>query len=248
MALLSGPHQNMIGIRSGKSSVVVGEDPFFSNVVFLTDFDGADAATSATDFSNSAHPITFNGDAELDTSQKKFGTASLILDGTTDNVEAADHADWSFGSGEFTVECWVRFTNTSGEHVFVCHYDNTVPDRSWLLRLTGGLLAFGWSKNGADFFSSGSAWSPTVGIWYALAVDRDSSGKIRVYVNGSIHSFKDDADSAAAFHSGAAVMRIGDQADGGRDFFGRVDEVRITKGVARYAGAYTVATEAFPHS
>ncbi len=65
---------------------LVGED--FSLVSLLANFDGTDGATSSVDESENTHVLIFSGDAQLDTAQKKFGTASLLLDGTGDYVRA----------------------------------------------------------------------------------------------------------------------------------------------------------------
>ena len=59
-----------------------GGDPLFDFVVMLIHFDGADAATTATDETGNHTGFTFNDNAALDTSQMKFGTASLEVDGT----------------------------------------------------------------------------------------------------------------------------------------------------------------------
>jgi len=64
----------------------VSTDPDFDSVEFLSHFDGADAATTAVDESDNNHTIVFNAEAQLDTAQQKWGTASLLLDGSVDSV------------------------------------------------------------------------------------------------------------------------------------------------------------------
>ena len=61
----------------------------FNKVSLLLPFDGSDTATSTSDESDNSHTITFAGTAQLDTAQKKFGTASLLLDGDSDYVKSA---------------------------------------------------------------------------------------------------------------------------------------------------------------
>ena len=229
--------------------VMSNADPF-ANVVFLADFDGADAATEATDYSNSNHAITFNGDAKLTAAAPQLFNESLRLDGTGDSVEAADHEDWHFGAGEFTAECRVRFSSLAGDSALIGQWNPGANDRSWLLwKDNGNNLLFSFSTTGTNAFSSTALWAGvSISTWYALAVDRDSSGQMRVYIEGAMHS--DNITEPATLHNSGAVMRIGDQVGGGKDSFARIDEVRITKGLARYASddGYTVATEAFPKS
>ena len=54
--------------------------------------------------------ITANGDAELDTIVKKFGSASLKLDGVGDSASISTTADFGFGTGDFTIEGWFYAT------------------------------------------------------------------------------------------------------------------------------------------
>jgi len=54
-------------------------------------------------------PFTAFGDAQLSTAQKKFGTASLLLDGNGDYVQSDDSDfDFSSNSKNFTFEAWIR--------------------------------------------------------------------------------------------------------------------------------------------
>lgn len=249
MALRTGPHQNTIGIKSGRPPPLVQppSDPYFDNVVLLVDFDGADAATSAIDASNSGHILTFEAQAQLDTAQKKFGTASLLLDGSLDSVHASDSDDWNFGSGEFTIEAWGRLSSLGGgASMFISQWLPTGSQKAWLLYYASGTLHFVYTTNGATDIAISIAWSPSINTWYAVAVDRDSSGTLRIYVDGVMLTSGEMGSSV--IHNSTTDVVIGDQMPSGGDFPGWIDEVRVTKGVARYAsdGGYTVATEQFP--
>ena len=82
----------MMGAASGG----LVSDPDFASVVLLLHCNGADESTAFIDTSNSAHTITANGNAQVDTSEKKFGSGSLLLDGSNDSLSALDNIDWSF--------------------------------------------------------------------------------------------------------------------------------------------------------
>lgn len=87
----------------------------------------------------------------------------------------------------------------------------------------------------------------TTGVWYHVAADKDATGKIRLYVDGVMLGSATPANSAI-FNS-TAGLGIGAQgANGNVDMAGWLDEVRITKGVARYASdsGFTVPTAAYP--
>ncbi|HPC33867.1 MAG TPA: hypothetical protein PL061_13005, partial [Syntrophales bacterium] len=51
---------------------------------------------------------TFYGNAQIDTAQKPFGTGSLLLDGSGDYIGTVDSPDFDFGTGDFTIDFWVR--------------------------------------------------------------------------------------------------------------------------------------------
>jgi len=79
-----------------------------SNTKVLLHLDGTHGSTVITDSSGNGHNGTCVNGASLTTAQQKFGTASLILDGVNDYVSIADHADFAFGSGDFTIDKWIR--------------------------------------------------------------------------------------------------------------------------------------------
>jgi hypothetical protein len=107
-----------------------------------------------------------------------------------------------------------------------------------------------YSTNGTNFptVAGGLLDLSPLNVWYHVAVDKDAAGKIRIYVNGVMKGSATPANSA--FHNSTAVMRVGRDSNTARWFNGWIDEVRVTKGVARYAsdGGFSVPTAAFPHS
>lgn len=78
---------------TGTVTDVDDSDPDFASVVLLAGFNGDDAATTAPDESLVARTLTFARNAQLDTAEKKFDSASLLLDGAGDYVSAPDSAD-----------------------------------------------------------------------------------------------------------------------------------------------------------
>lgn len=240
------------GSASGVGAAV---DPNFSSVVLLCGFNGVDGATSSSDESSSAKTLTFVGNAQLDTAQTKFGSASLLLDGTGDRVTAADSIDWQLGStnsAPWTVEAWVRWNvlDANNRGIMGQSFTGTL---GWTLTgsSTIGELNFSLSNSGSayDVSITTSGASMTTGVWYHVAADKDSSGKIRLYVDGVMRGSSTPANSA--INNSTTQLAIGAQSsDGVADMNGWLDEVRITKGVARYASdsGFTVPTAAYPRS
>lgn len=69
--------------------------------------------------------------------------------------------------------------------------------------------------------------------WYHLAVDRDSSGNLRLHIDGAM-AHKATGVAGALFNSTASLL-IGARSGPSLYWNGHIDEVRVTKGVARYA-------------
>jgi hypothetical protein len=223
-------------------------DPSFASVVLLSGFNGADAATSATDEAT-AKTITFVGNAQLDTAQLKFGSASLLLDGTGDYLTLADSPDWDFGSGQFTVECWVRFNSIPADTALLSQWDTSGGNCAWWLNYNSSSgLGFNFMDSSITFRSVAGAWTASTATWYHVAVDRDASGVIRLYVDGVM---KGSGSNPQVFRGSFNPLSIGRLQHTSTMYLdGWLDEVRITKGVARYASdsGYTVPTAAFPRS
>jgi hypothetical protein len=220
-------------------------DPNFSNVVLLYGFDGP----AYSDESGKGHSTSgSSASAVLDTSIIKFGNGSLSLPNAW--AQWADDADFEFGSGDFTIEGWFRFTAVeSGFHAFASKYNASSNQRSWLWYYDGsGNMVFGVSTNGSAVTNIVStAWTPTAATWCFLAASR-ASGTLKIFVDGS------QIASVASTHnlfSGTAPLRLGGLESSGTVsslFNGNVDEFRITKGVGRYTANFTPPTAAFPRS
>lgn len=222
-------------------------DPFFSNVVFLSGFNGADGATSAVDDSNSAHTITFQADAQLDTAERRFGTASLLLDGTGDFVEIADSEDFNFAAGDFTIEAFIRPAVIGTSVGLVGPWDFLINQRGWTFsNQASDQFQLDWSVNGiaAKNRTTTDAAPLVVNTWYYIAVVRDGDN-VRFYLDGTELSTTGDSIAGDTLHNSTAAMLIG--AVGGVALFnGHIDEMRITKGIARSISS--VPSQPFPRS
>lgn len=207
-----------------------GGDPFFANVVALLHFDGADGSTAMDDVISGAASWTPSGDAQLDTADFQSSPSSLLLDGSGDWVERTD-ADFALGTGDFTIECFGRLDDLSGNRFFF----------SW-----GG----GWGAyqfNGVDWaVFDGVSANPIAGgtpdtAWNHVAVCR-ASGTMRLFIGGAeIGSAANSTDFTST------TIRIGAQPSGAGAMVGHVDEFRVTK-AARYTAAFTPPTPPFPDS
>jgi len=214
----------------------VGND---ANTKLLLHFDGTDGSTTITDSSSSARTATVVADAQLDDSQKKFGTTSLLLDGTGDYVTFPDSADWTF-LGDFTIDCWIRATSLSADADIVSH--STDINNLWRLRVTsGGALQFTVRSGGSNIISLGSSSGliSTGGSFRHIAIVHNGTGWA-LYLDGSSVATTTDSDAIPNF---TGTLQIG-AANAINLFAGRIDELRISN-VARWTAGFTVPTQPY---
>lgn len=250
---MAGVFTHRVGLTG---AAVTGTDPNISSVGLLLSGDGTNGSTTFTDESPAAHGSpTVNGNTQVSTTNPKFGTGSIQFDGSGDNLQYANHADWLFGSGAFTVELWVRFDTASIEvtQALIDLWTTSGNQRCWTLQYNGGAatntLQFAGSSGGSSAdLSISSNWTPTADQWYHIAVDR-SGNVFRLYIDGAMVA---TTTTAFTLHSSISDLRIGNIFSISSTAFldGNLDEIRITKGVARYAsdGGFTVPTAAYPRS
>lgn len=212
-------------------------------VQLLMHFDGTDGSTTFTDSSDAAHTMTAAGNAQLDTAQFKFGTASGLFDGTGDYVSSADSSDWDFAAGNFTVDCWVRFASVATTQTFFGQYDGSTDQRGWALQFeqASGVLRFLYSTDGINPVAIDGTWAPAINTWYHVAAER-FNGRILLFVDGV--NLTRPANSAT-FHNSTAEFSIGVNnipAPPQNAFNGHIDELRIIKGTGFYTANFTPPT------
>jgi len=181
---------------------------------------------------------TVAGNAQLDTAEKKFGTASLALDGTGDYISFANQPDFGFGTDDFTIEGWF-YRETTGVAVSLFDFRTAATQTApWLYIGAGGGLLY--VVNSTNRISTGSG-TIGAGSWIHIALSR-SGTDTRLFVNGTqVGSTYTDTNDYIQ-----SPLTIGSRYTGANEFFdGYIDEVRITKGLARYTANFTAPTAPF---
>lgn len=227
--------------RFGSAS---GPDPNFASVVLLLHMDGADGSTTFIDSSSSAKSATVGGNAQIDTAQSKFGGASGLFDGSGDYLSYPSGADFGFGTGDYTVEGWARFT---GAAIDRCVFDNRTGgntgigiyvDQS-LANANNRLTLAGNSGTLAGVSSTQFAASAAFQHW---AVSK-SGTTVRGFIDGlQVWSITDSRALQSTSSGFIAANYLGTQS-----FLGHLDDIRVTKGVARYVAGFSPPSAPFPN-
>lgn len=218
------------------SVAVIPVDPYYSLVVLLFHFDGANGATSTIDSSSYAHSSTISG-ASLSTSLAKFGPSSLLANGTG-QVTVATHSELVVGTSDFTCEAFVYQTSDSGNFRLIAGGDDSTANAGrWFLGITNNNY-LSMLFEGNNFIASTAA--VTVGAWKHCAYSR-TSGVGYLFLDGVLVGSGADSN----YYSTATQFRVGGTGGGGNPIPGYVDEFRLTIGVGRYTAAFAPPTAPF---
>ena len=202
-----------------------------SNTKLLLHFDGADAAQATSDSSESGHSITFDNQAELDTAEKKWGTASLLLDGTGDSVHAGDSADWNIvaPTGNITVDFWVKHDDHAGDEMYFSQYTGAT-DFIYFYNSHGNYLRFWVYDGGATVIQvDGTEISDT--DWHHIALIRVVDDW-QIYVDGAANGNAQDENHTV---DNGGDLYLGGVTGGSYSFDGHIDEFRVQH--SNYFGA-----------
>ena len=218
-------------------------DTHFSKVTAMFNFDGSDGDTTTTglDASNKNLSISYATGDQLSSTQKKFGATSIYV---ADGIELSSSDGFNMGTGDFTMEAWFYFTDFSQSYALFDQWQSSGSYRHqiWTGKTSSGTAGrLDWYYANTSNFSTANP-AVSTGAWTHIACVR-YSGTLKIYINGT-------ADSNTASYAGqfgrTAGMAFGDQLSGGAS--GRaqyyLDDLRITKGLARYTSNFTAPTTA----
>lgn len=188
------------------------------------------------------HAVTLSGNAARSSAQSKFGGYSAYFDGSGDFLYPVNSGpDFAFGTGDFTVEMWVYLPSLGVARML---YDGRPPS-------TNGLYVSTYvsATNTINFFvSSVTRITGTTALaamtWYHVALCR-SGTSTKLFLNG--------VQEGATYSDGNNYLGAANRPFIGIDGYnssanamlGYIDDLRVTKGVARYTANFTVPAEAF---
>lgn len=206
-------------------------DPYFANAILLIHFNGANNSTSFVDVKGKT--IITHGTTKISANQNKFGSTSGVFDGSG-YLSLNNGTDFDFGVDDFTIEFFAyQISNTGIQNIIKGDSSSTA---------TGVEIANGKPRLWLDGIGPicESPNSLSLNDWSHIAIVRNNNNFIN-FVNGV----------SVANDSNTSIFRmIGTEINIGRGFyntnyFGYLDEFRITKGTARYTSDFAVPVAAF---
>lgn len=246
-------------LQRSKKAWPLADDLDFANVSLLLHGNGTNGSTTFVDSSLNSFTVTGFGNAQISTTQSKFGGASLAFDGNGDYLRVADNDAFEIGAGDFTFEAWIYLTgysaNYSGNFIaMIACKDSaqTGAGRAFAFSIIG--TASSWTGLGVTLFASNTTSTGTTGsfafglnTWYHVAAVRSGS-TVRLYVDGNDVG---GGTNTRTVQATTTLVTIGAedpfyQGSFAYWFPGYIDDLRITKGVARYTANFTPPSAQLP--
>lgn len=220
----------------------ISADPYWANVVYLARYENNLTDQKGNLSVGSVGTLSY-------TTTKKFGTYAYnkVSGNNYLTLAGANNTSFAFGTGDFTVEYWIQFTGNppnGNNFTGLCSNNQTngTPGGSW--SIYQGVTAsnqwrIGWyNGNAVTLYQHSTLLNP--GQWYHLAYCR-ASGTQYVAVNGVVENKGSNAQNITT--GGGSRLGNGPYNEYGYNAY--FDEVRVTKGVARYTSNFSAPTTRF---
>jgi hypothetical protein len=219
-----------------------GAPPVTNYTKSLLHFNGDNNSTTFTD--ENGKTWTPHGDAKLLTAQKVFGTTSGYFDGVGDYVDTPDHADFDVGSGDFTIDFWMRPDSGQNTYPVVAAQEyGTASTESWHIELysnggVGGNACYGSSAKTAS--TAASKWAANT--WCHVALVRYGN-TMTIYVNGVPGATTANMTGITVNNSAykPTIGRCGEYTGATYYYKGYIEEFRFSKGIARWTGDFSAS-------
>lgn len=202
------------------------EYPITESTKLLITGIGENNSTNIVD--STGKTITRNGDTKISTAQSIIGGSSIYFDGTGDYLSLADSADWAFGSGDFTVDFWVK-SNTG---CAVGYGSSTSATSAWKIYISSIVTAYIFYAGSSMVMLTSTSGVNATGLTHVAFVRYGSS--VYLYVNG----VQEDTDTAQTPNSVSIDLKLG--YDSVTSYLnGYLSHIRITKGQALWTSNFT---------
>ncbi|MGZ6387887.1 MAG: LamG domain-containing protein [Ktedonobacterales bacterium] len=184
-----------------------------SAVKVLLHFDGPNNSTIVLDAAAKglAHQWTCQEGAFINTAQFKFGGSSAFFGagglGANSYIDTPDHSDYTFGTSDFTIHCWVRSAALGAQRYIAGHADNAITPAlsAWTLERNAANKIVAKVFQGSSTFTVTGTTSMDLN-WHHVALVRFGN-ILRLFVDGSQEG--GDVAFTGAVNDGAARLAVG---------------------------------------
>jgi hypothetical protein len=200
--------------------------------------DTTNNSTRFADSSSGTHTITATN-ANHSTTQAKLGVTSIYFDGTGDYISIASHDDFTIGTGDYTIDAWVYMLDDDVERFFLS--GDGVSQGNFHMGYRGDYDPKVWNIRWYDG-SSVQAFTIehdiTIDSWHHVAIVFSGGDTISLFYDGVRIG-----TASKAYNQPAEGMRVGvleGYLTSTACYNGYIDEIRFSKGIARWTSNFTV--------
>jgi hypothetical protein len=186
--------------------------------------------------STARNDVSTVGTCQISSSQSKYGGSSIYFATAGDGLTIPSTSYMSIlGTGNFTIEFWMRSTQSASQV-------DLIRSTTWaIIAYSNSQLYWqsAYASGSNSYYPYGSLFD---GNWHHVAIVRSATSTLTMYVDGvSIGSGTDTTN-----YTTNSAITIGISGSYGQ-FLGYMDDIRITKGYARYTSNFTPPTTTFPN-
>jgi Concanavalin A-like lectin/glucanases superfamily/Immunoglobulin domain len=147
---------------------------------------------------------------------------AFSLNGVNQYISTPNNPVWGFGTNAFSIDLWANYSAVSGSPAFLAADEGGGSTHKWIFWLNGSTLQLHVGVVTNAYYIGSANFSPNVGQWYHIALTRNGNTFL-FYTNGNLASSN---TATVVIPTPNAPLTIG-QAEGGFDFSGLLDDVRI---------------------
>ena len=237
------------GIEAGdfSSGALTGSGTISSNTFNFSHTIAEDNSTEGTEtvsikfYSDSGRNTQVGSTATVtinDTSITATSNYSVSFDGSGDYLSIPTSSDFTFGTGDFTIELWFQVTSNTTHQSFITDWDNF----GWQVEVyNDGKCQFAWGPNSTAYWSITGTTVVSTDTWHHLAVVRNGN-TFTQYLDGSVDGSFTSSTSAAT--NGQINIGYNNANGAARSLNGKISNLRVVKGQALYTSNFTPSTEA----
>lgn len=170
-----------------------------------------------------------------------FSAVVSQIDTSENYLSVPNHSGFDLSSGDFTIEAWI-YMPVSNSDAILCTNQHPTDNKGWTFKVLGS-RKLSFQMMGAVNYTFTSTRKIRSSQWTHVAATR-SSNTIRLFVDG----VESSRDTVASGVPSSEDLMIGIDHNQKCSFIGYMDELRITKGLARYTAHFTLPVADFDSS
>jgi hypothetical protein len=240
---------NTLALPTAQLPANITDDASYNSVSLLLRNGTPGGTLVPFDESPTPKTITAVGDAGISATVFKYGDSSLVFDGADDRLTFASSNDFAFGTGDFTIEFWMRSQDVSTAQRGPLQISGAAGGLS--TSYSNGIVIF-QGYNGTGNQSGGITAvinnvymtvtaTLSTSVWYHIALTRSGS-TCRFFVDGILSGALTSTANLTASN-----LVVGGYYSTSYLYNGHLDDLRITKGIARYTSNFTPPPAELPN-